>query len=197
MAVVDISPHLLHEVAFVDAQVPHVPLYPKALSITMALWSSRFTTSWKDRVKRIGVLKKRAAALRGLAMAAGLKKTLELKVADDFDFFPVDGGFEAMKIRKEFELGPNEDHLQSVFHVLQETGNERLGGVVRKTLASKAIANRAAIDSLLERLVAGRPIEGKLSVGHHGVSFANFTTSDIKRVLDAENRMQEFSSNGR
>lgn len=196
MRVLDVRPHRLHEVAFVDANVPHVPLYPKALSVTLALWSSRFDTSWKDRVKRIGFLKRRAGQLRTLAIAAGLKKTLELKMAEDFDFFPVPGGFEAMKVRKEFDLGPNEDHLQSVFHVLQETGNARLAGIVRDSLAAHPIANRSAVESLLERLEGDRPIEGRLSAGHYAIPFANFTATDIRRVA-VQNDMQEHSFNGR
>lgn len=185
MSVLDVRPHRLHEVAFVDAHVPHVPLYPKTLSITMALWSTRFDTSWKDHIKRIGFLKRRAATLRTLAIAAGLKRALELKVADDFDFSPVNGGFEAMKERKEFELGPNEDHLQSVFHILQETGNQQLGPLIRKTLATQAIQNATVVTSLLARLDANQPIEGKLSAGHYGIPFANFTAQDIRRVLEA------------
>lgn len=197
MRALDISQHRLHEVAFVDAYVPHVPLYPSALSITMALWSSRLATSWKDRVKRLGALKQRAATLRKLAMAAGLKNRLELKVVDDFDFFPVEGGFEAMKVRKEFELGPNTDHLQSVFHILQETGNARLGTTIKSSLSSNQISNRAAVESLLERLATDEPIDGKLSPHHYGIPFANFTASDIRRVLDDKHSLQESPSNGR
>ena len=41
MHLVDHGMHCLHDLAFVDAYVAHVPLYPSTLTITVCLWSSR------------------------------------------------------------------------------------------------------------------------------------------------------------
>jgi hypothetical protein len=184
---VDVSPHRLHDVAFVDDHVPHVPLYPKSLSVTLALWSSQSDVSIKDRIKRIPVLKRNSAALRNAAVRLGLRQALDLKVVEYFDFFPVPDGFEAMKDRKEFDLGPNEDNLHSLFHVISETGNAALSGVIKQTLASGAVKNRALVESLNAQLAADRSIEGKLSAGHFDVPFANYRAADIRRALAAQN----------
>ena len=82
MRLVERAPHPLHHVAFVDSYVPHLPFYPSETSITYALWSSRFPVTWKDRVKRVPVLQKNSAALRALAVRAGLARKLELKVVE-------------------------------------------------------------------------------------------------------------------
>ena len=49
--------------AFVDAFVAHAPFYPDKLSITLALWSNQFPTSWKDKLKRLKLLRGREESL--------------------------------------------------------------------------------------------------------------------------------------
>jgi len=186
MKLLESAAHPLHHISFVDAWVAHTPLYPKALSITLALWTSRFPVTWRDRAKRIPLFKGRETQLRNLAVRLGLRKKLDLKVVESFDFFPSDAGFQVMRERKEFELGPNEDHLCSVFHVVQETGNERLAQTVRRAIdQGKVHAGRQTVERLLALLDKGTPIEGKLSVGHYGLPYANFTRDDIERALSS------------
>ncbi|HSO33790.1 MAG TPA: hypothetical protein VLT33_14755 [Labilithrix sp.] len=186
MDLIEAAPHPLNHVAFVDAWIAHTPLYPKSLSITLALWSSRHPVTWRDRAKRIPMFKGREAQLRDLAVKLGLRKRLDLKVVESFDFAPGDGGFQVMRERKEFELGPNEDHLCSVFHVVQQTGNERLARTVRRAIdQGKVRAGRPVVERLLAQLEKGTPIEGKLSDGHYGLPYANFTREDIERALSA------------
>ncbi|HEY0714593.1 MAG TPA: hypothetical protein VGF45_18050 [Polyangia bacterium] len=187
MTAFDASPHRLHEVAFVDDHVPHVPLYPKSLSLTLALWSSQFDVSVMDRVKRIPVLQRNSRILREAAVRIGLRQALALKIPEYFDFFPVDGGFEAMKVRKEFDLGPNEDHLRSLFHVILETGNAPLATIIDRALATGQVTNRPLVESLNAELKAERPIAGKLSAGHYDIPFANYRARDIKRALASQN----------
>lgn len=175
--------HGLHELAFVDAYVAHVPLYPSSLTITVCLWSSRSQKTWRDSLKRVGFLKQRAAGLRRLAARAGLAKALELKVIDTFDFRPAEGGFVGMKERDEFPRGPNADHLRSLFHILQETGNAELGEIVERRLADGDVADPELVRELLQKLASGEPIEGRLSDGHYGVAHANFRRADIERAL--------------
>lgn len=185
MDLLEAAPHRLHHVSFVDAWVAHTPLYPKSLSITLALWTSRHNVTWSDRAKRIPIFKGRETQLRDLAVKLGLRKRLDLKLnGDGFDFFPSEHGFRVMRERKEFQLGPNEDHLCSVFHVVQETGNERLARTVRRAIdQGKVHAGRPAVERLLAKLEKGTPIEGKLSDGHYGLPYANFTREDIERAI--------------
>jgi hypothetical protein len=183
MTAVDVRPHRLHEVAFVDDHMPHVPLYPRSLSLTLALWSSQHDVSIVDRVKRIPILKQNSRALRTALIRLGLTRALDLKVVEYFDFFPVAGGFQAMKERKEFDLGPNEDYLFSLFHVISGTGNAALAPIVERTLAGGAVTKAALVSELLARLRADQPIEGKLSPGHYDIPFANYRSADIKRGL--------------
>ncbi len=51
MKVVEVAPHKLHQVAFVDTWTPHLPVYPSSLTVTLALWSSENPTTWKDQTQ--------------------------------------------------------------------------------------------------------------------------------------------------
>ena len=59
----------------------------------------------------------------------GMGKALQLKNSNYLDFYPVKGGFKGVKNRPMFEnlLGPTSDYLHSIFHILQATGNEKIG----------------------------------------------------------------------
>ncbi len=181
-------PHPRNHVAFVDAYIAHLPLYPPDLTITYALWSSRFKTSWKDSLKRIPLMQRNNKRLRDLAESLGLSSQLELKVVEYFDFYPSSEGFRGIKERKEFQRSNNEDFLVSFFHILQETGNEGLSSVLRDRLdTDHSIANKAYISRLIEDLESGKQIDAKLSSNHYGIEYANFT---VDQILDAL-RIQE------
>jgi hypothetical protein len=187
MRLLERTPHPSGHVAFVDSYVPHLPFYPSETSITYALWTSRFPVTWRDRVKRIPVFQKNSAALRGLAVRAGLARKLELKVVEYFDFYPTTEGFCGIRERTEFERGPNEDYLYSLFHVCQATGNDRLVTLVEERLASgEEVENPQLVRRLCEELRAGRRIEGRLSPTHYGVPRANFTRAETERALAAQ-----------
>lgn len=178
------APHPIHHVAFVDAFIAHLPLYPPDLTITYALWSSRFPTTWKDRVKRIPVFQNNSGRLRDLAVKAGLAKQLELKVVEYFDFYPCSEGFRGMKERKEFERSNNEDYLFSLFHVIQETGNEHLAPIVeQKLLSGEHLSNPNLVRKLITDLNKGNKIEGRISANHFGFEYANFTREQILEAL--------------
>jgi hypothetical protein len=181
MEVVARGPHPRGHAAFVDAYVPHLPLYPEALTITLALWSHGSRTSWKDHVKRLPFLRGREAGLRSLGARLGLARALDLKVVRYFDFCPSANGFRGLRDRTEFRHGPNEDFLPSFFHVLQETGNPELARSIESRLGE--VDNRKLAEKLLRDLREGRPIEGRLSEGHFGRESANFTREEIARAL--------------
>ena len=181
LSVLEREPHPLGHAAFVDAYVPHLPLYPGALTITLALWSHRSHTSWKDRVKRLPFLKGREKTLRELGVRLGLSRALDLKVVHYFDFCPSADGFRGLRERTEFANGPNEDFLFSLFHVLQQTGQPQLARGIESQLGE--IENRELVETLLRDLRDGRAIEGRLSEGHFGQATANFTPQEIARAL--------------
>ncbi|MBI1892847.1 MAG: hypothetical protein HYS14_01865 [Candidatus Rokubacteria bacterium] len=185
MTVIERGPHPRQHVAFVDAFIGHVPLYPGSLSITLALWSNQFPTTWRDVLKRVPMFKGREETLRQLAARVGLTRALDLKVIQYFDFYPTTAGFKGMKERVEFDLGPNEDYLYSLFHVLQQTGNEALGRLVRERLQADAVQDRPLVSTLLADLESGCRVEGRLSDCHLRVPHATFRAAEIERALAA------------
>lgn len=196
LKLLDNSPHPLHHVAFVDAYVAHLPLYPPDTTVTYALWSSRFPTTWVDKLKRIPVFQNNNDRLRAVGAKLGLAKQLELKIIEYYDFYPSCEGFRGMKERKEFERSNNEDYLASLFHVIQETGNEHLAPVVWEKLDScEKIDNRELVKKYLKDLNAGKYIEGKISENHFGFDYANFTKEQILEALAVQNGKAQNSSN--
>ena len=115
MKLIESAPHPKHHVSFVDAWIAHTPFYPKDLSITLALWSNQKPTTWRDRVKRLPGVSANANTLRDVAVKLGMAKALDLKIVESYDFFPVADGFQVMRERKEFGLGPVED--LSLIHI--------------------------------------------------------------------------------
>jgi hypothetical protein len=179
--------HPAGHVAFVDDHVPHLPWYPADLSITACLWSSRHPTTWKDRVKRIQLLKRNEETLRRLAKLARLDRlaarTFDLKVIEYFDFYPTPDGLKGMRVRDEYQRGPNVDHLHSLFHVLQRTGHEALAPRIRAHLAAGRIRDRATVTQLLSDLEHGRAIAGKLSACHLDLPHTTFTPTAVASAI--------------
>jgi hypothetical protein len=182
MKVIDHEAHPLSHVAFVDSYVAHLPFFPPALTITLALWSSKFPVTWKDHLKRMPPLRGNEEKLRNVAARLKLAKALELKLVEYFDYYPTCEGFKGMKERREFEYGPNENYLYSLFHVIQQTGNEKLAAVIGQQLHTDEIQNIHTVEKLNDDLQSGRSIEGRLSEGHFGLYYANFTK---KQLMDA------------
>ncbi len=100
LSVLEAQPHPLHHVSFVDAYIPHVPLYPPSLTITLALWTTNKGTTWRDRLKRHPVVKRNQDVLRKFARRAGMRRLVEFQAPDYFDFYPTDEGFKGMKGRR-------------------------------------------------------------------------------------------------
>lgn len=182
--VLERSPHTLHNVAFVDSYIAHVPFYPPSLTITYALWSSQFSTTWRDHVKRIPMFQNNSRLLRRLAIRVGLKRQLELKASEYLDFYPACDGLRGMRERKEFALGPNEDYLASLFHIIQQTGNASLASLIREKLAGReAIVNQSLVEQYVTDLEQDHPVKGRLSPTHYGVVYANFSKEDVNNAL--------------
>lgn len=186
MDLVERKRHALHEIAFVDAWKAHLPVYPERLSITLCLWSSQHPTTWRDRVKRIPLLKQHERWLREWAKQMGFARSLDLKVIRYFDFYPTPEGFKGMRDRIEFPLGPNEDHLCSVFHTLQETQNDALVPLIEGQLeAGTPFTNAPLIQRLAQQLHSGHRIEGRVSACHLGIPHTWFTTEALEQTLMA------------
>jgi hypothetical protein len=178
------APHPLHHVDFVDAYIPHLPFYPPSTTITYALWSHRHTVTWKDKLKRIPIFQKNSDKMREIAVKVGLASPLDLKVVNYFDFYPTCDGFRGIKERREFERVSNDDYLWSLFHIIQETGNESLSVNIKEKLDSgENVTNPALVRELVSKLESGVSIEGKLSPNHFGVEYANFTRAAVENAL--------------
>jgi hypothetical protein len=189
ISVIDHAPHPLHHVAFVDSYIAHLPFYPGRMTITYALWSSKFQSTWKDRLKRVPMLQKNSARLKEIAARAGLAKQLELKMVEYFDFYPTENGFRGIRERKEFERGPNTDYLPSLFQVIQETGNEQVAPLLKQQLnGGMPLENPDLLKDLIQRLESGQTIEGRLSSTHYGIERANFSKHDLELALAAQSR---------
>jgi hypothetical protein len=179
--------HAKGQIAFVDANIAHVPFFPPGLSITAALWSNSSPTTWRDHAKRMPLLKGHAATLRKIGKTIGLTKSLDLKMEDYLDYYPTADGFKGMRQRKELELGPNENFVGNLFYVLQQTGSESLAPVIRKALDSgEKLTSRATIQQLLGDLESGRPISPRYSAGHSDVPHANFASAAIEQAFRAQ-----------
>jgi hypothetical protein len=186
MELIEAAAHPRHHVAFVDRWLPHTPFYPPDLSITLALFSNSLPTSWRDRLKRLPIIRGREKQLGRLARRLGLARALDVKIVESFDFYPVRDGFAVMREREEFRLGPNADHVASVFHILQRTGNQHLASVIQAQLDQGSItAGRPAVEALLPKLIRDEPIEPRLSSGHYDKPYANFSGEDIRQALGA------------
>jgi hypothetical protein len=157
------------------------------MTITFALWSSKFQSNWKDRVKRVPLLQKNSARLKQLAMQVGLTKQLDLKVVEYFDFYPTAAGFCGIRNREEFERGPNSDYLYSLFHVIQKTGNDSLVPLIKDQLGQH-LENPQLLQELIRKMESGEPIEGRLSPTHYGIARANFTKQELEAALAAESQ---------
>lgn len=185
--------HTLYNAAFVDADQPHAVVYPKALTVTFALWASKKPVTWRDHVKRIRVLRGREKKLKDLALKLGLRKTLDLKVPEYFDYYPVPDsagttGFYGMRKRAQFERGPNEDYIQSFFNVQQETGNEKLLPFIFECIDGKKIDNPELVRRYAADVRAGKRIPNKYSEGiHTNVPHMNFRAAAVLKNLPKQN----------
>lgn len=180
------APHPRHHVAFVDAFVAHLPLYPPDLTITYALWTSRFPTTWKDRVKRIPIIRENSSRLKSILTGLGAADRFDLKIVEYFDFYPTADGFRGIRLREEFPRSTNDDYLASLFHVIQETNNAHLISTIRKTLDADASVDHVRINGYIRDLEKGNPISGRLSPEHFNVPRANFSREEILSAIAAQ-----------
>jgi hypothetical protein len=186
MILIESAPHPQHHISFVDRWIAHTPFFPPDLSITLALFSNSLPTTWRDRLKRLPGIRGREEQLRKIVRHLGLTKALDVKTVESFDFYPVEDGFAVMRERKEFELGPNEDHVASLFYILQRSGNEALASIVADRLAGGRIGHgRKAVEDQLSKLRRGERMAPCLSPGHYDRPDANFTGEAIHQALAA------------
>lgn len=188
MRLVERQKHPIGHVSFVDALVPHLPFYASSLTVTAALWSHRGPVTWRDRLKRIPIVQRNAERLRSVGARVGLTRALDLKLINYFDFHPTEDGYRGMRERQEFPRGPVEDYLQSLFHVLQQTGNDQLAPIIRTRIRHLPADVSALIEALLAKLERGVPIEPRLSEGHYAVPFANLTKDAVEKAAQSEER---------
>ena len=188
LKLIERAAHSLNHVAFVDAYIAHLPMYPPDLTITYALWTSRFPTTWKDKVKRIPLINRNSSRLREIGKSLGLAKSLELKSVEYFDFYPCSNGFKGIKDREEFPLTTNEDYLASLFHIIQETENDAVIEIIERKLdGNEEISDRERVRLHIDNIRKGNRVPGRLSPEHYNVAGANFSSAEIFRALEFSN----------
>ncbi len=186
IALVDRELHKRGHASFVDAYMPHAVMFPRSLTLTYALWSSRRRVRWTDHVKRWRLFRGREKALRAVAVRLGLRRALDLKVARYFDYYPVDGGFCGMRERQQFERGSNEDYLQNLFFIMQQTQCDDLAVDIERHLGSGRVMNVLAVRRFLEKLRRGEPMAPRFSDRiHMDIPHMNFKSDAILRNVSA------------
>lgn len=180
---IDREVHAAGHAAFVDAFMPHAVMFPPSLTVTFALWSSQNEVTWRDHLKRVPSVDAHRKSLLRIVRRLGLANALRLNVDDYFDYYPVQNGFQGMRKRIQFERGPNEDFLFTLFHILQQTGNEDLAPH-QQFLARVPVENPVLIKQLSSELKRGVSIPCRFSEGLHWLDHMNFKVEDIEGVLD-------------
>jgi hypothetical protein len=182
LEVLDREQHGPNHVAFVDSLMPHAVMFPSSLTVTFALWSSRHEVTWRDHIKRLRALEARREWLEKIVRRFRLSAALGLNAEGYFDFYPVEDGFKGMRRRIQFQRGPNEDFLHTLFHILQQTGNENLAPDGRP-VAGVPVENPRLIEQLGRDLRRGVPIACRFSEGLHWLDHMNFRVEQIEKSL--------------
>jgi hypothetical protein len=177
--------HVRQHVSFVDSHMPHAVMFPDSLTVTFALWSSNRAAPWRDQLRKLPFFQARKAFFLRAAKRLRLARFFGINVVEYFDYFPVEDGLEGMRERIQFQRGPNEDYLYTLFHVIQATDNAGLGDVVRERLTrDPKVEQPALIQKLLDDLRADRSIPFRFSAGvHDPLKHMNFAAADIERCL--------------
>lgn len=170
-------------VAFVDSFMPHAVIFPPSLTVTFALWSSRNNVTWRDHLKRIPGLEGHRESLVRIVRGLGIANALQLNVEGYFDYYPVPDGFKGMRTRIQFERGPNEDYLYTLFHMLQQTGNEDLAPD-EQLLARVPVDNPRLVRELGKDMRRGVPIAHRFSEAIHWLDHMNFKVEEIERAFE-------------
>jgi len=120
---IDYNQHGLYHIAFVDAFHVHVPMYPKELSLTLALWTSSQKSSVLDHLKSQPFISKNKLILSQLISKLGMSKLLRVKQLKNLDYYPVTNGFTTINFRSDTEYcrGPVEHRIQTLFSIIQNT----------------------------------------------------------------------------
>ena len=181
-ALIDRELHRPNHTAFVDTFMPHAVMYPRSLSVTFALWSSRHKVTWRDHVKRIPAIERRAELLRQMASRLRISGALRLNPRDYFDYYPLGSAFRGMRNRIQFQRGPNEDYLYTLFHILQQTHNEDLAPDGH-SMHGVLIDNPRLVAQLGDDLGRGIPIAGRFSKDLHWLDHMNFKSHRIEEAL--------------
>ena len=194
MKLIERSPHPIHHICFVDSYTVHVPMYISELTITYALWSNSYSTSFLDKIKANKFISKNKKYLKSTVKSFGFKKTLNIKSENYLDFCPVIGGFKGIKERSEVEFlrGPKSDYLYSLFHIIQKTGNsDVILNINKDHLFSNnpglTLQEQHLINELINDLKRGQTILSRLTKElHYGFPHANFTNESILKAIETQ-----------
>lgn len=98
----------------------HVPMYPKSLTVTLALWSSDVKPDFRSRLKHIPLFRSTKSFVRRYIPDL-LRPFLGLNTYGNLDYYPVQEGFKPIPHRSlcEYSLGPVNHRIQTLLSFIQ------------------------------------------------------------------------------
>ena len=166
---------------FCDAYVPHVVFYPTQMSSTLVLWSKQSQNS----INFVKALFPRSfsKSVGPVLNKLGLRKTLDLNVAQYHDFYPENGKFYALKDRIGYPEGSNENFIQNFFYYLQTIGFDDFD-FLRKLLNSEQ--STVAEKKWIEKYCSKEVIKEKFEEIHYNIdSRVNNNLDEIKSAFES------------
>jgi|GEM_PF-886408 len=173
---------------FVDTGQPHLIFPPESLSITVALWSRHTRAPFLNALKTHPLIRENKQTFLKISHLFRLSDTLQINEVINFDFVPLELGFQAVPQRLQYPYASNEDYLVNLFHIVEETENQDQVSVILELLEKKedAFKSRSLIQSLARRLEKGDKIPARVSECHRFVQGLNVTKAEVRRALGVE-----------
>jgi hypothetical protein len=166
-------------IEFVDTDQPHVVFFPKAPSITFAMWAYKDVNPATQKLKNTWLVSKFKEPIRRTLKVFGLADKAGVNVVEYLDFYPENGQIIALKNRINFEAGDNKNFLTNVFYVLQYAGFNDFDFLNK--LKEKHPAN-IHLHELIDKLRNNVTINDEFYEFHRNVRYVNFPK---KQILEA------------
>lgn len=173
-------------IEFVDADQPHVVLFPPAPSITFAMWAYKDVNNTVQSLKSNPIVTRFKEPIRKALKFFGLVDKAGINVVEYLDFYPENGKYKVLKDRIKFESGDNANFLTNVFYVLQYAGFNDFAFLHE---LKKKHPDKSHLHELIDKLENNVPIQDSFYEFHKNVKCVNFTLDDIyaasKRTIPA------------
>ncbi len=167
-------------IEFVGSNQPHVVFFPEDASITFAMWAYESVNKNTQRLKNNFIVKRFKEPIRKMLKSFGLLEKAGINAVENFDFYPEGKEIRVLKDRINFQSGSNENFLTNVFYVLQRTGFRDQSFLLD---LKKKYSKNEHLGSLVDQLLAGKPISDEFYDFHKNVRYANLSKAAILEAL--------------